>query len=116
MAEETPDPQQRPQTHAAAALNSSLHSCSHAGNLEGVRKAVKEGADINSWHDQTGLTALHIAVGTNNLALVQYLLEAGAKLIPDRAGRWPTVIAAECRADDELCDYIVEREAMLIVD
>ena len=39
------------------------------------------------------------------------LEDAGARIGPDRSGRWPTVIAAECRTSDELCDYIVEAEA-----
>jgi hypothetical protein len=82
------------------------------GSLDGVRRAIADGANVNAWNEQTGLTALHLAVGTNNLALVKYLLEtAGAELVPDRSGRWPTLIAAQCYASEELCDYIVEQEA-----
>ena len=98
-----------------AKLDSDLHHAAYTGDLEGVLKSIRSGANVNSLHEQTGLTALHLAVGTNNLALVKYLLEdAGAKLVPDKSGRWPTVIAAQCCASEELCDYIVEQEAKLL--
>jgi hypothetical protein len=85
------------------------------GDMNGVKQWLAQGADVNAWHEQTGLAALHLAVGTNNLALVKYLIEtAGAEIVPDRSGRWPTVIAAECSAGEELCDYIVEQEAKLL--
>jgi ankyrin repeat protein len=75
---------------------------------------VNAGADIDSVHDQTGLTALHIAVGTNNLALTRYLIEdAGARITPDESGRWPTIIAAECGVDEILSDYLLDVEAKL---
>lgn len=58
------------------------------------------------------MNALHIAVGTNNLLMVRYLVEqCGARFTPDRSGRWPTVIAAECEVDDVVGDYVVETEA-----
>ncbi|MBN8997713.1 MAG: ankyrin repeat domain-containing protein [Rhizobiales bacterium] len=95
-----------------ARINMNLLQAAYAGDLDGVQSAIAQGADADSVHEQTGLTALHIAVGTNNLAMTRYLIEdAGARIGPDRSGRWPTVIAAECRTSDELCDYIVEAEA-----
>lgn len=88
-----------------------LHSA-YAGDLTGVRDALTAGADVNTVHEQTGLSALHIAVGSNNLALTRYLIEeANAEIGPDRSGRWPTIIAAECEVDAILSDYILEAEA-----
>jgi hypothetical protein len=44
--------------------------------------------------------------------LTRYLIEeAGARIAPDRSGRWPTLIAAQCSVSEELGDYIVEAEA-----
>lgn len=69
---------------------------------------------MNSVHEQTGLSPLHLAVGMNNLVLTRYLIEqAGAKIRPDRSGRWPTVIAAECEVSEAMSDYIVEQEAKI---
>jgi hypothetical protein len=100
---------------ALARVQKDLHLSAYSGSLRGVRHALEQGANVDAWEEQTGLTALHLAVGTNNLALVKFLLEeAGAKLMPDKSGRWPTVIAAECCASEELCDYIVEREAKVL--
>ena len=59
----------------------------------------------------TGMTALHVAVGRNNLPLTRALVEAGAKFIPDGQGRMPSYIAAEMEVDEELQDFIVEAEA-----
>jgi uncharacterized protein len=89
-----------------------LLGAAYSGDLTGVRDAVKQGADVDTVHGQTGLSPLHIAVGTNNLALTRYLLEeAGARLGPDKSGRWPTIIAAECEVDEVLSDYVLEAEA-----
>ncbi|MHC2424228.1 ankyrin repeat protein [Bradyrhizobium elkanii] len=97
-----------------AQLNADLLQAAYLNDLSGVARAIDDGADIDCVHEQTGLSPLHIAVGTNNLALTKFFIDAGARIGPDRSGRWPTVIAAECRADENLCDYIVEEEAKLL--
>ncbi|MBZ9944512.1 ankyrin repeat domain-containing protein [Mesorhizobium sp. BR1-1-13] len=97
-----------------ARLNADLLQAAYLGDLSSVARAIDDGADIDCVHEQTGLNPLHIAVGTNNLALTKFFIDAGALIGPDRSGRWPTVIAAECRADENLCDYIVEEEAKLL--
>jgi hypothetical protein len=84
----------------------------YARDLYGIQTALKHGADINAVHAQTGLSALHIAIGANDLPLCRYLIErCGAAFFADKFGRWPTLVAIECHADDELSDYIVEQEA-----
>ena len=65
---------------------------------------------INSTHSRTGLTALHIGVGRNNLPMTKKLVEAGAAFVPDVYGRMPSVIAAEMEVSGELADYIYEAE------
>ena len=96
----------------ASPENAALIRSAFDGDLDGVKAALAKGADVNAIDPSTGLAALHIAVGTNDLELCRYLLEeAGAAIVPDRAGRWPTLIAAQCHAGEALCDYIVEREA-----
>jgi uncharacterized protein len=66
---------------------------------------------LHTVHPDTGLTALHIAVGRNSLLMTKILVEAGAKFIADAHGRFPSVIAAEMEVSEELADYIVEAEA-----
>jgi ankyrin repeat protein len=68
-------------------------------------------APIDFIDPRTGLSALHIAVGRNHLALAKYLVERGASFLPDNQGRMPTTIAAECEVSDEMCDFIAEAEA-----
>ena len=93
-------------------LNTGLLQAAYDFDIVGVVNALDQGADVAAVHEQTGLTALHIAAGTNNLALAKILVEDwAAPFGPDRFGRWPTAVAAACRAGGELCDYIVEQEA-----
>lgn len=111
-----PQKSQRGSTSAGSErIDQQLLKAAYAGDLSGVRDAVKSGADVDSVHDQTGLSALHIAVGTNNLALTRYLIEeAKARIGPDESGRWPTIIAAECGVDEILSDYLLDVEAKLL--
>lgn len=92
--------------------NARLLRAVHQGKLDEARQAIAEGADVNIMPTETGLAALHLAVGGSHFEVVKYLIEeAKAEIKPDGFGRWPTVIAAQCQASEELCDYIVEREA-----
>jgi uncharacterized protein len=82
------------------------------GDVGRIRRALADGANVNELDAATGLAALHYAVGLNDLPITRFLAEeCGAAFIPDRFGRWPTLIAAENRVDDALSDYIVEKEA-----
>lgn len=93
-------------------LNYRLLRAAYSCLTEMARAALQDGADVASAHEATGLTALHMAVGTNNLPLVKMLVEEWkAPFGPDRFGRWPTVVAIECGVSEELSDYIVEQEA-----
>lgn len=92
--------------------NGALLKAAYAADTTAVIAALEDGADINAGDPLTGLTALHIAVGTNNLPLSRVLIEDwNASFGPDGKGRWPSVIAAECRVESDLADYIVEAEA-----
>jgi len=92
-----------------------LLSAAYHGRLDAVQRALAAGADIEAADPDTGLTALHLAVGRSHLDIVQFLIEgAGAAIKPDGFGRWPTVIAGECQSSQQVCDYIVEREAEVV--
>jgi hypothetical protein len=58
----------------------------------------------------TGMNALHIAAGRDNLELTKLLIEAGIEIIPDNEGRMPSLIAGICRVSDEVADAIYEAE------
>jgi len=77
-----------------------------AGLLESPRRAYF----LEMKDPRTGLTALHIAVGRNDLKMARMLVEAGAEFVPDNEGRMPSLIAALCEAGEELQDYIAEAE------
>jgi hypothetical protein len=95
-----------------AEVDASLLRSAHAGFIDLVKTALEQGASVAAADPRDGLTALHIAVGTNNLPMARLLIEEWkAPFGPDSFGRWPSVVAAECCVSEELCDYIVEQEA-----
>jgi uncharacterized protein len=72
---------------------------------------LERGVPLDTADKVTGMTALHLAVGCNHLDVARTLVERGASFVPDKQGRMPTTIAAECEVSEELCDFIVEAEA-----
>ena len=83
----------------------------YSGELMHISWCLDEGYPVDMIEHLTGMSALHIAVGRNNLELTKLLVERGASFFPDRQGRWPSTIAAMCEVSDDLCDYIAEAEA-----
>jgi uncharacterized protein len=99
-------------TFSSEQLGGSLLGSTYNNDWETVQELVgHRHAPINFVDDQTGLTALHIAVGRDHLDIAKYLVERGASFLPDKQGRTPTTIAAECEVSDEMCDFIAEAEA-----
>lgn len=85
------------------------------GDTAKVRNVLNDdftrGRFLNETDERTGMNALHIAVGRNNLEIARLLVEAGIKFIPDNEGRLPSLIAAICDVDEELADFIIDAEA-----
>jgi len=94
-----------------AGCNERLWYGAYNGDLALVRAALEDGADVESAEAGTGLTALHLAVGRSHLELAQFLIEeAGAQVKPDGFGRWPSLIAVQCRAASAVCVYMAKAE------
>ncbi len=92
-------------------IDSRLLVGAYEADNEFALQALEQGANVNAAEPESGLTALHIAVGTNNLPLVKELVENwDAQFTRDRQGRWPSYIAADCDVSDELCEYLLDRE------
>jgi hypothetical protein len=98
-------------------VDRALADAAQRGDVAAARNALQQGAKVDRVDERTGLTALHIATGIDNLPLVKLLVEeCHARFGPDGFGRWPTAVAAECRVSEEMCDYIVEKEAAAAAD
>lgn len=83
----------------------------YRGDLEAIRGILDSGYPIDEIDLLTGMAALHVAVGRNDLAMVKFLVERGASFFADSHGRWPSTIASLCEVSEELCDYIADAEA-----
>ena len=87
----------------------------YAGANADARAALEGGANVNAVDEHTGLSALHLAIGTNNAPLARTLVEEfSAAFFADSRGRLPSLIAAECAVDDTLSDYVVQAEARFL--
>lgn len=68
---------------------------------ETVKQQINSGFDINT-KDESGTTALHVAVQHGNLEIVRFLLEKGAKVsVKDKAKRQPLAMIFDSFEDDE---------------
>src|SRR5277367_3896990 len=82
-------------------LGEVLLHCANFGHVEVMRELLDEDlTTVDFVDDATGLTALHIAVGTDSLRTAKFLVERGASFLPDKRGRMPTTVAAECEVSD----------------
>lgn len=88
-----------------------LFDAAYRGLTDEVRRSLEHRPDIDAVDDATGMTVLHVAVGRDHLELARFLVERGARFLPDKQGRMPSTIAAECEVSEELCDFIAEAEA-----
>jgi hypothetical protein len=95
----------------ARQLQHALLSAAEQADATRLRSIVEQGADINEPDAATGLTALHLAVGRDAVGAARFLIEHGAKPVPDKLGRMPSTIAGLCEASDEMLDLIADAEA-----
>jgi ankyrin repeat protein len=63
------------------------------GDVAAARALIQKKADVNAAQDD-GATALHWAVYRDNVEVVDMLLRAGAKSVPNREGMTPLAMAA----------------------
>ncbi len=87
---------------AHAASGPELLSEIHSGNHAGVRKLLRDGADVNT-ADADGTTALMHAVVDADVDMVKLLVEAGAKVsVSNAAGSTALIYAAPSLAKTQL--------------
>lgn len=108
----TPKPQE-PDANELVVLRGFALDALQKGDLQQFKRYIERGMDINYVHPNTGLPMLHMAVGLNHKDIVKFMLENGAKVTPDRNGRWPSTVAELCEVDGEICDMISDAEAAL---
>lgn len=93
-------------------LSKSAFDAAFSGRIADLKGAFSAGVSVNAVDPESGLGFLHIAIGSNDTAMTKFLVEeANISFFADDAGRWPSLVAAECRVDDDLADYVVKHEA-----
>ena len=94
-------------------LDADLLKAAYDGDTETFEDLLLRGANAQAT-DSNGLNALHLAIAHNNFAFARILIEQHQlPLIPDGFGRWPTILACQCRVDEDFLQYIDELESAL---
>jgi ankyrin repeat protein len=86
------------------------------GTARIVRLLIERGdADVNAVSGETGATPLHVAASSNNPAVADALLDAGAEIdATDDAGRTPLHVAAAC-GWHETVQVLLDRKAAIAI-
>ena len=90
---------------AVAGCGPSLVELSERGDLEGVRRALRRGSNVNVT-TRRGHTPLTLAARQGHVDVVQALIQAGAEL---DARAWKTVYVAESEENTRDSEYTRER-------
>jgi ankyrin repeat protein len=81
--------------------------CGQANDLEGVKRELAGGADVNQ-QDDAGYSPLHIAALNGNIAIIETLLRAGANPnLTDKHGNGP-LWTAICSGPKDLKKDLLE--------
>ena len=62
-------------------INAQLIEAASNGNLDGVKKAIEDGADINVQEESFRDTALHKASSAGHVDVVEFLIDSGADML-----------------------------------
>lgn len=102
----------RPKAVQPTYTNTDILGPAYWADMAKLEDWLAKGYDVDYRDPATGLSALHIAVGSNNLTMAKALVETHkAAFFADRFGRWPSMMAIECEASEEMTDYITQAEA-----
>ncbi len=91
-------------------LNNQLSKASENGDLKGVKKALDEGAEVDTGDDFKS-TPLMIAAQKGHKKIVELLLEAGAEVDLKDAGGYNAIVLASSNGETEIVKLLVDNGA-----
>jgi hypothetical protein len=91
-------------------LNEELLDASKKGDVEKVKKLLKEGADVNA-KDRFGFTPLHYTALNGHIEIVKLLIERGADVNAKTNGGWTPLRFAAIYGHIEIVKLLIERGA-----
>ncbi|XP_024871058.1 ankyrin repeat domain-containing protein 49 [Temnothorax americanus] len=86
-------------------------SAAEEGNLARIRKLLSKDRLLLDCTDKDGYTPLHRACYGNNVAVVEYLLEAGAKIDAKTQDEWQPLHSACCWNNTECAETLIANGA-----
>ena len=88
-----------------------LHSAAEVGDLKGVKRLMRRGADVNKRDRVTGNAPLHAAVSGKNADVVRFLIDNGAELKVHRNWYGTPLYMAVAAKDASMVKLLLEKGA-----
>ncbi|KYN07963.1 PREDICTED: ankyrin repeat domain-containing protein 49-like [Cyphomyrmex costatus] len=82
-------------------------SAAEEGNLENIKNLLSKNYQLLDCTDKDGYTPLHRACYGNNVEVVEYLLEAGAKIDAKTQDEWQPLHSACCWNNTECAEALI---------
>ncbi|MFW9889160.1 MAG: ankyrin repeat domain-containing protein [Candidatus Thorarchaeota archaeon] len=100
----------RPSTSGSKEADSQLHESAHDGDLEGVKQAIANGADVEAT-DGRGMKPIHWAALRGYKEIVVVLLESGADVNGQNSAEWTPVMHASMEGHIEIVRILLDNGA-----
>ncbi|MFW9983019.1 MAG: ankyrin repeat domain-containing protein [Candidatus Thorarchaeota archaeon] len=102
--------QVKPSTTESEETDSKLHESAEEGNLEGVKNALEEGANLNAI-DGRGMKPIHWAALRGHKEIVSILLEKGADVNSTNFADWTPLMHASMEGHFEIVQILIQKGA-----
>ncbi|XP_011702110.1 PREDICTED: ankyrin repeat domain-containing protein 49-like [Wasmannia auropunctata] len=86
-------------------------SAAEEGNLDKIKKLLSKNCLLLDCTDKDGYTPLHRACYANNVQVVEYLLEAGARIDAKTQNEWQPLHSACCWNNTECAEALIANGA-----
>ena len=102
--------QQSPEPPTAKAPDISIHDAAMDGNIEVLKQAIADGADVNAKND-SGLTPLHFAAWGGHKEIAELLIENGADVNAKIDHGWTPLYAATYSGYNQVIELLIAKGA-----
>ena len=81
------------------------------GNIEAVKQAIVDGADVNATEDSNGRTPLHAAASESHIAIVELLITKGADVNAREVNGWTPLHFSAAFFRKEIAELLIVKGA-----
>ena len=100
----------KPEPPTAKAPDISIWDAAMSGNIEAVKKAIADGADVNV-KDKLGGASLHYAANNGRKEIVELLIAKGADVDAKNKDEWTPLHGAAYGGHKEIAELLIAKDA-----